>query len=316
MDETKNKNYPSDEPEYWPPSAATVGTFDGVHLGHREVLEFLKDTAGKRDLMPLLITFSVHPLAVLAPELAPLQLTEPFVKAEYIHRSGIKVAFAPFDKSVSRLTAREWMLDLRDTLNVRVLVMGHDNTFGCDGRTMTFDDYRRLGESIGMEVVQAPQLTGISSSAIRKALSEGDIDAANEMLGRPCDVRGKVVRGKGLGHRIGVPTANLDVDPICQLPAAGVYAGMALLPDKKVYDAVVNIGNCPTVEKDGPVTVEAHLPDYSGPDLYGEEICIAFFKRLRGEKKFDSLEELTQQIHRDISDTYRFFHEKEENPCP
>ena len=313
MDDIKNLNGGVSGDPGEAPRAVTVGTFDGLHRGHVAVLSRLVQQAFAAGLQPTMITFQPHPLQLINPEKAPLLLSDTAAKCHAAESLGIDVSLVPFTPALMRLTAEEWMDFLRQRLHVRMIVMGHDNTFGSDGRLMTFADYRRLGAEKGIEVIEAPKIEGISSSAIRRALADGDISAANDMLGRHYDIQGEIVHGRHIGRTIGFPTANLAVDPQRQLPAPGVYAGYTGLPDGKIHVAVVNIGRCPTVTDDGPVTVEASFPDYDGPDIYGEEIRILLPKRLRDERKFAGLGELRSQLKRDTDEALRYFSSQEQN---
>lgn len=279
-------------------TAATVGTFDGFHRGHRVVVETLLAEARARGMRPLALSFDRHPLLTIAPERAPLDLTTPAERRRLITAAGVDFTEIVFTREEASLTAREFIRGLRSRLDVRLIVIGYDNTFGSDGRRLSADDYIHIGAREGVEVLVAPVLEGISSSAIRQALSEGDVRRAAAMLGRPYSVAGIVEHGQALGRRLGFPTANLSLPPRTCLPADGVYAAVARTPQGE-YPAVVNVGRRPTVAADAPRRVEAHLIGFSG-DLYGGEMKLSFVERLRGERKFDSLETLTRAVHEDI----------------
>lgn len=285
------------------PAAVTVGTFDGVHRGHRAVLAFLREEAARRGLDPLAVTFDRHPLMTVAPDRAPKMITGADNRDLMIAGCGVGVRRVEFTGEIRRMTAAGWMRELRDRYGARLIVLGYDNRFGCDGATMTDDDLREAGRSLGIEVERGPEVEGCSSSAIRRAVEEGDMESAADMLGRPFSLAGTVVSGRQLGRTIGIPTANLAVGPGMLLPRAGVYAASVMTPDG-MRDAVVNVGLCPTVTDGDRVTVEAHLLDYSG-DLYGRTIEIFFNSRLRDERKFGSLDELTRQIGLDIETVRR-----------
>lgn len=278
--------------------AVTVGTFDGVHRGHREVVDFLLAESERRGLSPMVITFEPHPLVVVAPERAPLLLESPKEREEALRAMGAEVEVLTFDEELRRQTVDQWFARLAEDYNVRLLVAGFDNTFGSDGMMMSLSDYVRIGASHGIEVIEAPRLKGVSSTFIRRALASGDVAAAAEMLGRKFSVSGMVSHGRGLGRTIGVPTANLTPDAGRLLPAPGVYAADAITADGSRWRAVVNIGVAPTVAKGLPMTIEAHLLDFEG-DLYGETLRLEFLRRLRDEKKFESLDDLKLQIVRD-----------------
>ncbi|MDE6716619.1 MAG: riboflavin biosynthesis protein RibF [Muribaculaceae bacterium] len=274
--------------------AVTVGTFDGVHRGHREVLRTLREEAAARGLVPSVVTFDRHPLEIVAPERAPRLLQLPEERAAMLRETGVEVIEVAFTSELSAMTAREWAAILRDHYGMRLLISGYDNKFGSDGRAMSAADYLRLGEEMGFAVVTAPELSGICSSAIRRAVAAGDMTRAAEMMGRPYSLSGRVEEGRHLGRTIGFPTANLAVSPRILLPAPGVYAGRL-----DGMPAVINIGDNPTVGQGNPITVEAHAIGFSG-DLYGRDLRLEFSERIRGERKFGSLEQLKEQIGKDI----------------
>ena len=278
--------------------AAAVGTFDGVHLGHSAVLGHLVRLAEERGLDPVAITFDRHPLSLIAPQRAPLAISTVDKKSELIAAKGVTPIVVPFDDDLRSTTARDWMKMLHDRYDVRLLVVGYDNTFGSDGVTLSISDYKEIGRHTGIEVVEAPFVEGISSSAIRKAISSGNIAEANRMLGRRFSLPGIVVEGNKLGRTIGFPTANILPGPGLVVPANGVYAATVSLPGGMKREAVVNIGVRPTVRRGNNLTVEAHILDWKG-DLYGHPLTIAFAGRLRDEIRFNSIDALRVQIEKD-----------------
>lgn len=278
---------------------ATVGTFDGLHLGHRKVIETVARLSKTKGGRPLLISFDRHPLETIAPDRAPLLIQSPSERTNSLYREGFEILTLKFTRETSLLTAAEWLRRMRDEHGVETLVVGYDNTFGCDGINMNIEQYRELGRELGVEIVEAPVAKGVSSSAIRRHIGEGRIEDASAMLGRPFTLTGEVVHGKALGTKIGFPTANLRPHYRAQLPADGVYAADALLPDGSRRRAVVNIGRRPSVDSDGVRSVEAHIIGYEG-SLYGERITLRFIKRLRDEIKFDSIDSLASHISDDI----------------
>lgn len=278
---------------------ATVGTFDGLHLGHRKVIETVARLSKTKGGRPLLISFDRHPLETIAPDRAPLLIQSPSERTNSLYREGFEILTLKFTRETSLLTAAEWLRRMRDEHGVETLVVGYDNTFGCDGINMNIEQYRELGRKLGVEIVEAPVAKGVSSSAIRRHIGEGRIEDASAMLGRPFTLTGEVVHGKALGTKIGFPTANLRPHYRAQLPADGVYAADALLPDGSRRRAVVNIGRRPSVDSDGVRSVEAHIIGYEG-SLYGERITLRFIKRLRDEIKFDSIDSLASHISDDI----------------
>lgn len=282
---------------------ATVGTFDGLHRGHRKVLDTVKRLAAERGNQPLVVCFDRHPLETVAPHRAPGLITLPSHRTNALFRDGFDILTIEFTPEVAALTAEEWLTRMRDEHGVRTLVIGYDNTFGSDGVGMSIADYREMGRRIGMEVVEAPILPGVSSSAIRKHIAGGRLEEAADMLGRHFTLTGKVVHGRHLGSELGFPTANLQLAYRALLPSDGVYAAEAFLADGSRRRAVVNIGECPTVEGTHR-TVEAHIIGLD-EDIYGQRLTLKFLRRLRDERKFPSLQDLTAQIRRDIQEALK-----------
>lgn len=281
----------------------TTGTFDGVHKGHREVLDFMKERSEALGLSPAVVTFDRHPLEVIAPERAPKLLMSPDDRDAALSELGVEVVRMAFDEELRRLTAAEWLRRMRQA-GVREVVVGYDNTFGCDGRSLRMEDYFRLGRELDMAVEEAPVLPGVSSTLVRDALAFGRVEEAAGMLGRPYTMTGEVVHGRHVGHRLGFPTANVVCDSRLAVPASGVYAADVALPDGSSRKAVVNIGTRPTVDNGSDISVEAHIPDFSG-DLYGRTISLSFLRRLRDERRFGTLGELQDAIRADIESLLR-----------
>lgn len=278
------------------PVVAAVGTFDGVHRGHRSVLDALVDYARENDMQPMAITFDRHPLHLIDPSRIPGELTPLWKKKKLLMEHGVIPMVLEFNGALRDTTAKDWMKRLRDEFSVRTLILGYDNTFGSDGIKYSLEDYKRMGEDLGIKVLRADQVKGVSSSAIRKAVEEGDMKKAREMLGRPYSITAKVVKGNSLGHTIGYPTANIDIPEGAALPKPGVYAAIVkILKDGSKHPAMVNIGNRPTVMRGDYTVIEAHLIDWMG-DLYGKDITVRFIRRLRDEEKFDSIEALKAQL--------------------
>lgn len=278
--------------------AATIGNFDGVHLGHRLVLDSLRGLAEEKGMKPLVVTFSSHPLQIVCPERAPGLLMLPEEKKGVLEELGFEVLMLDFDERLRMLSSEGFMKFLRDECNVHALLLGHDNRFGHD-RASTLEDYTAEGKQLGIEVAVAPVLPGISSSAIRKCIEAGDVREAAGMLGSPYRLEGEVEHGKMLGRQIGFPTANLRCDSRLALPARGVYAAVAETEEGKAFRSMVNIGCRPTVCDRGEPTVEAYLDGYSG-DLYGKRVRLGFTRRLREERRFSSLDELKRQLAADL----------------
>ena len=287
--------------------AVTIGTFDGVHRGHRLVLDTLKHEASRRGLQPVAISFDRHPLELVAPERAPGNLTSVARKIELIRREGVVPLILPFTERLRGMRAYEWLDHIHRKYGVRLLVAGYDNTFGSDGVNMTIADYKAMGDAIGITVIASPEEEGVSSSAVRKAVKNGDIAKASEMLGHRPEIEGKVIRGFQVGHEIGFPTANLQVSSKSAMPAPGVYAALAFIEDSRIgLPAMVNIGYRPTFEGTGKesrlLTVEAHIIG-DDENLYGKAIRLEFADRLRDEHRFNTVDELIKQLHKDKENT-------------
>lgn len=277
-------------------SVCSIGFFDGVHRGHRFLIQQVLDEAAKRSARSLLITFDRHPRSVFAPDSAPALITSGSEKMALLRATGVDDVFVlPFDRSMAALTAREFMDKvLKQQLGVTTLVIGYDHHFGRP-QGERFDDYVCFGRELGIEVVRARELEGehVSSSTIRKALLQGDVERAAQLLGRQYEWTGRVVHGHAIGRQLGFPTANLEsVEPQKLLPARGVYA-------VKVKDcginAMLNIGQRPTLDNGNDVSIEAHLLGFEG-NLYDKELTIAFAARLRQEQKFGSEDALKEQL--------------------
>ena len=287
--------------------AVTIGTFDGVHRGHRLVLETLKREARKRGLQPVAISFDRHPLELVAPERAPGNLTSTRRKEELLRREGVETLILPFNEKLRGMRAYEWLDHIHRKYGVKLLIAGYDNTFGSDGIDLSIADYKAMGDAIGIEVMAAPEEEGVSSSAVRKAVKSGDIKKAISLLGHRPELEGRVAPGFKVGHEIGFPTANLQVSPRAVMPAPGVYAAMAFIEDAaEGLPAMVNIGYRPTfkgtAKESRHLTVEAHIIG-SDMELYGKNVRLEWVGRLRDERKFGSVDELIAQLQRDREET-------------
>lgn len=283
---------------------AVVGMFDGVHAGHRFLLDALRRAGGERGLQPMVVTFSNHPLDVVAPGKSPRLLTGAVEKANLLKAEGVEAVVLPFDGSLRRTSAAGFLRMLHDSYGVDCLMLGFNNRFGCDAPA-SFDDYVGLGRECGVEILKADEYRAggepVSSSAVRSAVVAGDMEKAAKMLGRCYSIDGVVVGGRRIGRTIGFPTANVAVDDRRLLPAEGVYAAVAVLPDGSRRGAVVNVGRRPTVEhgeSEAPVKVEVHLLGFGG-NLYENRIRVELHGRIRSEKRFGSLDELKMQIEAD-----------------
>ena len=282
-------------------NCATIGFFDGVHRGHSFLIRQLKELAERLGERSMVITFERHPRQVINPEWQPQLLTTLKEKERLVSEAGVDVMVVlRFDAAMAALSAREFMERvLRERLNVDTLLTGYDNRFG-HGRTEGFEDYVGYGRQTGVDVVRAEALTvagcAVSSSRIRRLLGQGDVAEAAVCLGRRYELWGKVVHGEQIGRRIGFPTANIEPDDgLKQLPGDGVYAVQACIEgNSEQLPGVMNIGWRPTFEGHRR-TLEVHLLDFTG-DVYGRRLGVEFVERLRGERQFESAEELTRQM--------------------
>lgn len=285
---------------------AAVGMYDGVHRGHRFLLDYMRLEAKQRSLASAAVTFHNHPLSVVRPDDAPNLLTSPEDKFQLLEAAGADdVVILDFNEKMRHMTARQFLRMLKRRWAIDALVVGFNNRFGRD-RLEGIDQYKAIGKEIGIDILEAPEYKGkgapVSSSIIRRHLAEGRIEEANTALGRPYKIKGRVVDGRRLGRTLGFPTANVDPMPgNAVLPSFGVYVAIATTPDGMRHPAVVNIGRRPTVEEDpesAPVTIEAHIIDYAGY-LYGSMLELDFISYLRPEKKFPSIDKLRQALEGD-----------------
>jgi riboflavin kinase/FMN adenylyltransferase len=280
-----------------------IGFFDGVHLGHQQIIRQTITDARRHEAIALVITFDRHPNSAVAPSRVPPLIYPLSRKLRAIESLGADaLLLIHFDKAFSEQSGEGFIRGLaRDLGHVQSLCVGANFVFGYK-RGGNVDLLKRLGAELKFVLhgMAAVSLDGraVSSTRIREAIRAGDLDGVSQMLGRAYSLAGTVVRGDGLGHQIGFPTANLDATDLA-LPPHGVYAVHAEAGGK-TYRAVLNIGLRPTLQNPNPqLQVEAHLIDFAG-DLYGQELEIAFVDKLRGETKFPSLAELRAQIARDI----------------
>lgn len=278
---------------------ATIGTFDGLHIGHRSVIQTLIRIGREQSLQPVVFAFANHPLDIIAPQRRPGRLQDVSEQQRMLHLMGVEVQPIHFTPELMKTTSRQYMQMLHDKYDVRAMVIGYDNRFGHD-REAGFDDYLRYGREIGIEVFKAPEMPGVSSSAIRKMLSTGDVGSAARALGYNYNIAGTVVHGKELGRTIGFPTANINpADPARLIPANGVYACTVKLHDNTMHGAMANIGHCPTVQQHpGKQSIEVNIFDFDG-NLYGQTIELSFVARLRNEMQLPSVDALKQQLQRD-----------------
>ncbi|MBQ7821967.1 MAG: bifunctional riboflavin kinase/FAD synthetase [Clostridia bacterium] len=288
-----------------PPCVVALGNFDGVHTGHTELLKQAVAVAVKRGLMPAVFTFAKHPETVLANRNAPSILTLDD-KLEIFKELGIeRVYLADFEK-IRDYSPDRFVSDiLRKTINASVAVCGFDFKFGQYGKG-TPEMLTRLMD--GEAVVIPPVMKRgqpVSSTLIRLAVESGDTEYAAQMLGRPFYIDFPVIHGKELGRSIGVPTINQNFPAGHVIPAHGVYACTVTIGQKK-YAGVANVGSHPTVDTDAQINCETHIVGFTGW-LYGQKIKVSFYKKIRDEKKFSSIDELVAQIERDIAQTKEYF---------
>lgn len=294
----------TDTPNMNQPLVATIGFFDGVHAGHRFLIEHLKQIARAKNEASAIITFPVHPRKVLQDSFIPALLTNYDEKMHHLSEMAPDFLIPlNFTSELSQLSAEEFIKRvLIERLNVSRLLIGYDHRFG-KGRTESFDDYVVFGKKYGAEVIlaNACKIDGIniSSSFIRKLLLRGDVKQAGRYLTYNYRLKGHVVHGRQIGQSIGFPTANIrpnDNDKI--IPATGVYAVQVEI-DGLRYDGMLNIGCNPTVSSDQKLTIEVHLFNFN-QNIYGKNISIEFIDYIREEMKFASLDELKNQLTKDM----------------
>jgi riboflavin kinase/FMN adenylyltransferase len=286
----------------WPGrrSIVTIGAYDGLHLGHRTVIDHVKSVARERSAQSVIVTFDRHPASLVRPESAPRLLTDQHQKLELLAATGVDaVALVRFDEAQAAESPEDFHFGRGRAGNVSLLrALGAEHDF----------------DVVPHELITAGNASGttvISSTAIRRAITEGDVARANEWLGRPYELRGVVADGDKRGRTIGFPTANVEVPSAMCIPGDGVYAAWYERDSGPragaVYPAAVNIGRRPTFYENQPISlIEAHVID-NGPvehqplDLYGESARLRFVARLRGEQKFDGIDALRAQLDRDIA---------------
>jgi len=278
---------------------ASIGNFDGVHIGHRRILARIKERAREEGRPSLAITFEPHPSSVLYPARSVTRLTAPEKKCELIGQLGIDGVLAiPFTLEFARKSPRAFVEETLYPLGVRELYVGHDFSFGA-GRAGDVESLRREGALIGFEIFEIGEVyvdgEPVRSSRIRKYIAEGAVDRAAVLLGRHHSVTGRVVKGHGRGKTLGFPTANLG-DPAETVPGAGIYATRTYWRGK-LYDSVTHVGVIPTFDVDIP-GIETFLFDFEG-DMRGGRIELFFIRKFRGTKKFGSPDELKNQIAKD-----------------
>ena len=297
-------------PQSLPPTVATIGFFDGVHLGHRYLINQVKIAASQCGWCSSIITFPIHPRQVIQSDYQPQLLSSPEEKIELLSQTGVdNCILLPFTRELSKLTAWEFMQLLYEQYKVRMLVIGYDHRFG-HNRAETFEDYCRYGRELGIHIMQATAYTQeqdkVSSSAIRRALLSGDVMTAHKYMGYNYFLEGTVVSGYQVGRKIGFPTANLRVDfPYKLIPSIGVYAVRVQVTGQQ-WKGMLSIGYRPTINNGNDLSIEVHILDFQG-DIYNQQMRLEFIEFLRPEVKFDSIDELIAQMHKDKEETIKVF---------
>jgi riboflavin kinase/FMN adenylyltransferase len=283
----------------------TVGVFDGVHLGHQQILKRLTAGAHERGVPAVVLTFQPHPAKLFGRTEIRL-LTLPDERAELLGSYGVDVVIVqPFDQEVANTRAYDFMQQLKTYLGVRHMVLGYDSALG-KNREGNATRLAEIGAELGFTVEMVPALSDesgvISSTEIRKLIETGNIGEAGRLMGHPYSLHGPVIHGDERGRTINVPTANIAYSHEKMIPANGIYACWAYLNGKK-YQAAINIGVNPTFTPDKQIpNVEAHLLDFH-EEIYGEDLRLEFVARLRNELRFDSVDKLLEQIWMDIAQT-------------
>ena len=291
------ENFPADEA-----SIVTIGTFDGVHLGHQQILKQLIDTSRKSKLKSVLLTFFPHPRMVLQPDISMRLIQTIQEREKALQKTGLDyLVIHPFSTEFSRLSADDYVKQiLVEQLNVRKVVVGYDHRFGRN-RTASLEDMYHYADIHEFEVIEINaekiESTAVSSTKIRKAIDEGNIELANTYLGHSFTIEGMVIDGYKRGRELSYPTANIDLqNPHKIVPKQGVYLVKSNLEDRIIY-GMMNIGTKPTFNEAMP-SIEVHFFDWNG-NLYGQAVQLELLKWVREERKFNTVEELQTQIQAD-----------------
>lgn len=300
----------------YPATVIALGTFDGLHLGHTDVINTAKDYAERSGLKLAVFTFSNHPLALIRPDLVPVRIISAEEKIKLLESFGVDYLInIPFTEDFAALSPDEFLEKLA-CFNYRCLVVGENFTYGFlgSGKTETLE---RSGRKNGFDVIVRPlvKMNGnvVSSTGIRNLIQAGHIEYANRMLGRAYAITGKIVHGEQRGRRLGFPTANIELlHGEMAVPAPGVYAVTASI-ESSIYEGMGNIGNNPTFNDVEHVRLEVNLFNCSG-DLYGKTMSVQFHKYIRAEKKFSGVEELCRQIEEDKKAIKTYFLNKKQLP--
>lgn len=292
---------------------ATIGNFDGVHLGHQKIIQNLIEHGKALRLKKVLITFDPHPTRVILPSKAPKLIHNRHQKISVLEQLGIDVLFfIPFDRDLSLMTAEEFLKSLMEKINFAVIYIGENFRFG-KNRSADYKTLGALGEKLGFKVGCVPFVKVddliVSSSVIRELLKEGKVQEASRLLGHPYSIEGKVIPGEGRGKIMDIPTANIQ--PSSELiPKRGIYISEMVVAGS-TYKGVTNIGTRPTFNLTCQ-TIETHLIDFHD-HIYGQKIELFFHQKIRDEVKFENAERLKERIQRDIEEMNAFFKEKEDS---
>jgi riboflavin kinase/FMN adenylyltransferase len=297
-------------PEY-PAPVVTIGNFDGVHLGHQNLMEDLSIRAAKISGTPTVVTFNPHPLQVLAPNNAPLQIQTLEQKLAVIESLGISLVISiPFDMQLAQMSARDFSIQvLWEKLRPKEIYVGPNFAFG-HRRQGSFNLLKEIGEEKGFWVGKIHQVqfrgSRVSSTSIRQALVSGQVGLARRLLARPFALIGSIVQGRGLGTKLGIPTANLQT-PNEIIPRRGIYVTLIAIEGRK-YRSVTNIGFRPTVDRSAAasLSIETHVLDFD-KEIYGKDVTLEFLVRLRDERRFSGASDLVAQIQKDIRNARRYF---------
>lgn len=280
----------------------TLGTFDGVHIGHKKIIERLLLSAKELNCESLVLTFFPHPRMVLQKDSDIKLLNTIEEKSDLLAKTGLNnLVIHPFDQAFSRLTAEEFVKNiLVDCFKIKKIIIGHDHRFGRN-RTANIDDLIAFSKIYDFEVeqitVQEINDVAVSSTKIRNAILDGNIDLANKYLDYNYSFKGKIIKGKQLGRTIGFPTANFEIENNYKLiPEKGVYVVESLINEKRIF-GIMNIGFNPTVGENAK-TIEVFYFDFNG-NLYGQQLTVSILKRLRSEQKFDSIDALKNKLKLD-----------------
>lgn len=281
--------------------AITTGNFDGCHLGHQKLFSFLKEKSMAQNLKPTVVSFEPHTRYLLGAPGKPALLTTTEEKKQFVESLGLDFITIPFTHSLTQLSFSSFVQDyLEKKLQAKMFVFGYDHRMGALGQ----GNYKTIVDTFPhLQAFQMPAFYYkeelVSSSLVRQALENGQIERANDFLGRPYRLSGSVVMGKQLGRKLGFPTANIQTAPFKLIPKFGVYVGEVTLADGRCFRSVVNIGVQPSLENQ-ELAVEAHLLNFS-EDLYGMKVDLDLFSFIRPEQKFDSLEAIISQIKKDAA---------------